>query len=409
MLDEGGMGAVFEAFDEKLSRSVAIKIIKAELLNDVSMRMRLEREAHMVARIRHPGVVSIYDFGELSDGSAFIVMEFLQGLDLADTLKSEGPGTPAQVATVLSQVGDALTAAHSQGMIHRDLKPANLFIIPSGNAFQVKVVDFGLAKSFGEQTSLTISGMLVGSPAYMSPEQIRQQPLDVRSDLFSLASLSYELLTGIMAFNAEHISDVLTKVLLEEPARISSRLMGAPPELDIAFFEAFQKVPEKRPETVAVWIEQVVTLLNKMTPTVPGWRLESILETSMGQRTARHYSMETKRRRQEIWRLLHSALQCDPARRKTLIEESCGEDRVVRRAVESVINASEDERSSVSAQLWKDLEEVFYAALECEPDQRTAYLDQACARNPVLRKKVEALLAADQEIKEEEFPGSDRR
>ncbi|MCI0601897.1 protein kinase [bacterium] len=376
MLDEGGMGAVFEAYDEKLSRSVAIKIIKGELLNDPSMRMRLEREAHMVARIRHPGVVSIYDFGELSDGSAFIVMEFLQGLDLADTLKYQGPGTPAQVAIVLSQVGDALTAAHSQGVIHRDLKPANLFIIPSGNTFQVKVVDFGLAKSPGEQTSVTVSGMLVGSPAYMSPEQIRQQPLDARSDLFSLASLSYELLTGIMAFNADHISDVLTKVLLEEPAPISSRLMEAPPELDTAFFEAFQKVPEKRPKTVAVWIEQVVTLLNQMTATVPGWRLESILETSMRQRTAgqtaRHY------------------------------------DQVVRRAVESVLNASEEERSSVSDQLWKDLEDLFYAALECEPNQRTAFLDHACASNPVLREKVEALLHADQEIKEEEFPVSNK-
>ena len=177
-LGEGGMGAVFKAEDEKLSRFVSIKIIKAELLDDPFMRMRISREARLIAQIQHPGVVSIYDFGEVPDGSAFIVMEFLQGLDLAEVLKRAGPGTPQEVATVLTQVGDALCTTHALGVIHRDLKPANLFVVPSSSGFQVKVLDFGLAKSIGEDVSLTVSGMLVGTPAYMSPEQIRGQALD---------------------------------------------------------------------------------------------------------------------------------------------------------------------------------------------------------------------------------------
>ena len=402
MLDEGGMGAVFEAYDEKLNRSVAIKIIRAELLNDPSMRMRLEREAHVVARIRHPGVVSIYDFGDLFDGSAFIVMELLQGLDLAETMKNQGPGTPAQVAALLKQVGEALTVAHSLGIIHRDLKPANLFILPAGKEFQVKVVDFGIAKSVGEQTSLTISGMLVGTPAYMSPEQIRHQPLDARSDLFSLAAVAYELLTGVTAFGSEHISDALTRVLLEEPSPISSKLPGASPDLDMLFSQALQKDVEKRPKNVAVWIEQLEPLLNKMVPAVRGWQIETLMELSR-QRTS---SREDKRsmRWQEIWTTLHSALQYEPESRNSFLLKSCAEDPIALRTVGSALNAPEGCGSGV--EFWKNMEEIFYAALDHDPDQRTEFLDKACAGNSILREKVEALLSADQEIKEEEFPSA---
>lgn len=280
MLGSGGMGSVFQAQDEKLNRSIAIKIIRAELLNDPSMRMRLEREAHMVARIQHIGVVSIHDFGELPDGSAFLVMELLEGSDVSRILKDQGPGTPLQVAEVLSQVGAALTAAHEEGVIHRDLKPANLFLIPAGVSFQVKVLDFGLAKPLGEQTGLTQSGMMIGTPGYMSPEQIREQTIGVRSDLFSLAAMAYELLTGIRPFEADTVFDILHKVLLEEPARISSFLKEAPPEVDRAFAEALHKDAGSRPQTVAIWVRQIVPLLQSMPSYFPGWVLEDTVAPS---------------------------------------------------------------------------------------------------------------------------------
>lgn len=350
MLGEGGMGAVYQAFDEALNRSVAVKIIKAELLNDPSMRIRLEREARTVARIQHPGVVSIYDFGEIPDGSAFLVMELLEGVDLAKILEHQGPGTPVQVASLLSQVGDALSAAHSHGVVHRDLKPANLFMIPSGSGFQVKVVDFGLAKSLGEESHLTATGMLLGSPAYMSPEQIRQQPLEARSDLFSLAALSYELLTGVVVFGAEHVSDVLTKVLLENPPPISSRLAGVPPELDLAFSAALEKAPEKRPISVSAWLEQIVPLLTRMPAGVPGWRPQDICEVKVVNQTD----------------------DTGPAKMYQPIE-----------------------RAKFTAEHWRLIETIFNSALELPADQRSAYLDEVCKENPALRQKIDELLTAD--------------
>jgi len=277
-LGEGGMGAVFKAEDEKLSRFVSIKIIKAELLDDPFMRMRISREARLIAQIQHPGVVSIYDFGEVPDGSAFIVMEFLQGLDLAEVLKRAGPGTPQEVATVLTQVGDALYTTHTLGVIHRDLKPANLFVVPSSSGFQVKVLDFGLAKSIGEDVSLTVSGMLVGTPAYMSPEQIRGQALNGQSDLYSLACVAYELLSGQRPFDAENIPDILTKVLLDCADPLSSKLPGAPAQLESIFFEALKKDPGERPKTLSLWIEQIVPILMKTPSSVSGWRLETLLK-----------------------------------------------------------------------------------------------------------------------------------
>lgn len=280
-LGDGGMGAVYKAYDETLNRDVAIKIVKAELLTDPSIRTRIEREANMIARIQHPGVVSIHDVGEVQDGSAFIVMEFLKGLDMAHILSREGPATPEQVARVLSQVGDALSMAHEQGVIHRDLKPANLFLTPGPDksGFQVKILDFGLAKPIGDETSLTVSGILVGTPGYMSPEQARQQPIDQRSDLFSLAAVTYELLTGTVAFGADSMSDIVAKVLLEDPPPLSSKLIGVSAPLESAILDAFDKRPENRPESVSAWVSKIVPLLVETRSSVTGWHLESLFET----------------------------------------------------------------------------------------------------------------------------------
>ena len=274
LLGEGGMGAVFEAHDEKLARDVAVKIIKSEHLKDTVMRIRLEREAHTVARIHHPNVVALHDSGELPDGSAFLVMELLLGHDLAYLVERDGPGTPQQVARVLSQVGSALCAAHALGVIHRDLKPGNLFLVPGTEGFQTKVVDFGLAKAIGDDTGATASGIVVGSPAYMSPEQVRDAPLDVRSDLFSLASVTFELLTGKRAFQAKSVSDILTRVLLEDPPPLSALLEGATRDIDDALGAALEKQTAKRPANIDEWIRRIVPILEAMPSSVAGWKTE---------------------------------------------------------------------------------------------------------------------------------------
>ncbi|MEO6326634.1 MAG: protein kinase [Thermoanaerobaculia bacterium] len=271
LLGEGGMGAVFKAEDEKLGRSVAAKIIRAEHLNDATVRARFEREARTVARIQHPGVVALYDSGELLDGSAFLVMELLQGRDLADVLEQHGPGNPVQVALVLGQVGDALEAAHAAGVVHRDLKPANIVLITSASGFQAKVVDFGLAKTTNENVKATKTGWVVGSPAYMSPEQVREEPLDGRSDLFSLASVTFELLTGESPFDAASIAEIFTKVLQKEPPPISSAVSGAPAEADRLFREAFEKKRDARPASIAAWSRRTARILASMPSARPGW------------------------------------------------------------------------------------------------------------------------------------------
>jgi ligand-binding sensor domain-containing protein/tRNA A-37 threonylcarbamoyl transferase component Bud32 len=277
-LGQGGTGIVFQAEDEKLHRRVAVKILRKEIPDDPSQQNRWEREARTIARLHHPGIVSLYDIGELEDGAAFLIMEFLQGVDMSRKLRVDGPGTPGQVSQLIEQVGDALKCAHESSVIHRDLKPANLFMTASaGNSFQMKVVDFGLAKSLNEeQRTLTMTGVLIGSPSYMSPEQIRGQKLDYRSDLFSFAAVIYELLTGEVAFSAQAVPDVLVRILVDAPQPISAFIKNVPSEIQRTFDWALEKDPEKRPGSVTEWAREIAPLLKTLDSSVSGWNLEHL-------------------------------------------------------------------------------------------------------------------------------------
>jgi len=279
LLGEGGMGCVFLAQDEKLKRPVSIKIIQSDRLNDPMTKIRLKREADVIARIQHPGVVSIYDFGVLLDGSCYILMEFLKGTDLAELLEDQGPGSPGQVAAVLAQVADALATTHAQGIVHRDLKPANLFVTPSSSGFQIKVLDFGLAKSVTEDVSLTMSGTVVGTPGYMSPEQIRGDLVDEQSDLFSLAAVAFELLTGQRAFEAESAPEVFARILTGDPPILSDLLPAAGADLDQMFYEALARDPEQRPRSVSQWAQKTADMLHKISSSNSGWNLDKIFKT----------------------------------------------------------------------------------------------------------------------------------
>lgn len=271
LLGEGGMGLVFEAKDLRLGRDVAIKLIKPELYGMTEIHARFAQEAKALAGIEHPGVTSIFDSGELEDGSAFMVMELLKGVDLGTLLARHGPGTPAQVARLLHQGAAGLAAVHRTGVVHRDLKPANIFLVPDGSTFQVKILDFGLAKPLAAENGVTQTGMVVGTPHYMSPEQVRGQTLDARSDVYAFAANGYEALTGRRLISPNAMADIFSLITRGEHAELRALLPGLPTKVDEAFAAALAVDPGYRPWDIEAWAAGFVAELETMKSQARGW------------------------------------------------------------------------------------------------------------------------------------------
>ncbi len=271
VIGEGGMATVFEAEDERLNRRVAIKVIRASRLDDVAFKLRLEQEAKMIARIDHPGVIKIYDTGEFEDGSTYLVMEFLDGRSLEDLAGRYGAGSPEQIETLLVQGSAALAAAHRLGLVHRDIKPGNIYLLNGPSGIEVKLLDFGLAKSLLASDGLTQAGMVVGTPAYMSPEQMRGVETDARSDIFSFAVVVYEALTAQRLVRSKGLADIFQEVIGTEPPRPSSVIPGIPVEVDEAFERALARDPDERPSAVDVWVQSFVAHMKDVPKVVRGW------------------------------------------------------------------------------------------------------------------------------------------
>ncbi|MEO6325582.1 MAG: two-component regulator propeller domain-containing protein, partial [Thermoanaerobaculia bacterium] len=275
VLGQGGMGMVLAAHDEKLGRDVAIKLIRPDHFGNVEMRHRFEREARTLAHIQHPGVIALYDSGELEDGTAFIVTEKLSGCDLSLLLETFGPGRPSQVAALLEQGAAALRAAHLAGVVHRDIKPGNIFLVDVDtlNGFRIKILDFGLAKSMTLEQGLTQSGMVVGTPCYMSPEQVQGAEVDSRADVYSFAAVCYEALTGRRAVPGDDMGRVLINALSTKPLPVSSRLRGTPIEVDQAFESALAKDAARRLKDIELWATSFADVLRRMPEDVKvsGW------------------------------------------------------------------------------------------------------------------------------------------
>src|ERR1044071_6805020 len=248
----GGMGDVWRARDKRIGRDVAVKVLpEAYAPGDERVR-RFEQEARAAGALNHPGLVTIFDVGTI-DGSPYIVMELLEGETLRDAI-GDVKTSPLALRKTIDygiQIASALAVAHEKGIIHRDLKPENIFITSES---RVKILDFGLAKLAPEAHDdrdktgkhLTSTGMVVGTPGYMSPEQVRAKPLDHRTDIFSLGAVLYEMLSGQRAFDRESAVETMTAVLNDEPAPLTTLMPNVPLALAAIVQHCMEKNPRER-------------------------------------------------------------------------------------------------------------------------------------------------------------------
>ncbi len=249
----GGMGSVYKASQSAMNRMVAIKILHPKLAGRRDLTSRFRREARAMSQLTHPNTTKVFMYGELpEDGSLYIVMEYLEGRNLNQTVRKGGPIPVERAIPLLVAVCGALDEAHHMGIVHRDLKPENIFLCRVGNIPDYpKVLDFGLAKVTERQMRpgsivLTQEGMVFGTPEFMSPEQAQGKTLDPRSDIYSLAVILYEVLTGKLPFNAKTPMEFIQKHVLEIPISINERVEGM--TFPVGLWEVLQKALAKRPD-----------------------------------------------------------------------------------------------------------------------------------------------------------------
>lgn len=241
----GGFGSVYRGRDPFIKRSVAIKTCQGD---DDEIRKRFFREAEYAGNLHHPNITTIYDFGVTDEGIPYIVQEFLTGEDLDKKIKRQELIPIVEKIRILRDVAEGLGYAHTAGIIHRDIKPANIRILDDGT---VKIMDFGIAKSMVSESTLTQTGITLGTASYLAPEQIRGEPVDQRTDIFSLGVLAYEFFTYQRPFTGEHISTVLYKILHENPIPPAEAAPGLPPSLALLILSTLEKDRERRPASCA--------------------------------------------------------------------------------------------------------------------------------------------------------------
>jgi serine/threonine-protein kinase len=262
-IGSGGMGSVYKAAQPAMNRMVAVKILHKKLVNRKDLMSRFRREARAMSHLTHPNTVKVLLYGELEDGSLYIVMEYLEGRNLNQVVRKEGPMVVDRAIPILIQVCGALQEAHLQGIVHRDLKPENIFLSTNGGLKDFpKVLDFGLAKVTERELRpgsimLTQEGMVFGTPEFMSPEQAQGKVLDARSDIYSLAVILYEMLTGKLPFDAKSPMEYIQLHVTKPPMPLDERVPGRsfPPGLGAAIGKALEKKAEDRYASAAEFAE----------------------------------------------------------------------------------------------------------------------------------------------------------
>jgi serine/threonine-protein kinase len=253
-IGSGGMGAVYKALQPEMNRMVGVKILHPKLANRKDLVSRFRREARAMSQLTHPNTAKVFLYGELEEGSLYIIMEFLEGKNLNQTVRTEGPFPVERALPILIQACGALDEAHKAGIIHRDLKPENIFLVQSGGLKDFpKLLDFGLAKVSERQMRpgsviLTQEGMVFGTPEFMSPEQAQGRALTPASDVYSLAVILYEVLTGKLPFDAKNAMDYIQLHVTGKPVPLNQRVPGKtfPPLLEQVIHRALAKRPEDR-------------------------------------------------------------------------------------------------------------------------------------------------------------------
>jgi urea transport system substrate-binding protein len=304
VLGEGGMGFVFDAFDTQLHRRVALKVLKPELAANLSFRERFLQEARAAAALPDEHIITIYQVG-LEHDVPFLAMKYLHGESLEQRLQREGRLSPREVMRIGREIALGLSAAHDRGLIHRDIKPANLWLEtppeqePSSGprlsceyVYRVKILDFGLARPINDARRLTAAGLIVGTPAYLAPEQARGLPLDHRCDLFSLGIVLYRLTTGILPFDGPDTLAQLTALAVAEPRPIEELAPDAPPGLRQVIQQLLARDPKDRPATARALAEALRALEKGETPTADFASFEAVSAT----KTARLPRSSSRRR-----------------------------------------------------------------------------------------------------------------
>ncbi|UCC71460.1 MAG: serine/threonine protein kinase [Gemmatimonadota bacterium] len=245
-LGKGGMGIVYRARDPELHRSVAIKVVLAWAQYDPEAMKRFNREARVVAQLQHPHIVTVFDAGRTEEGLPYFVMELLEGTDLSDVLGASGSLAPSRAVRYVLQVCEGLVYAHARDIVHRDIKPANLLITPEDT---IKIVDFGIAKLVGSQ--ITGTGVSLGTPLYMAPEQVAGKTVDHRADIFAVGGVLYTLISGHPPFEAPTLGGICHKIESEAPQPFARLGIDVHPRLEAIILEALEKDPEERYQSAA--------------------------------------------------------------------------------------------------------------------------------------------------------------
>ncbi len=281
LLGQGGMGSVYRATHLELDRTIALKIVLPDFVANTETLERFRQEARASARLNHPNVISVYDFGILPTGQAYLAMELLGGISLREEIEKKLTLSPQRIIEVLGPVCHAVHAAHVAGVIHRDLKPDNIIIeITDRGDELIKVVDFGIAKlkerSGMAQTNLTEPGLVMGTPHYMSPEQCRGEELDACSDVYSLGITMYEMLVGHVPFDAPTPSAVIIQHAIDPPPPLRRLRPEIPEEIERVVLRALAKGREYRQQTTLQLLEEFITAVREARETVDSLKLEKI-------------------------------------------------------------------------------------------------------------------------------------
>jgi serine/threonine protein kinase len=340
-LGRGGMGAVYEGHDPALDRRVAIKTLTSDAIADAETRGRFEREARAAAKLAHPNIVTVYELGNFGGKEKpYIVMEYLEGTDVAALVGGSRSVPLAEALDIVAQLCRALDFAHQKGVVHRDVKPANLRYLDDG---QIKIMDFGIARVEGSH-QITKSGVMIGTLHYMSPEQIRGEKLDGRTDIFSAGCILYELLAGVRPFSGESATSILYNIVHETPKPVVEKNSDLPQEVQRVIDRALSKKPEDRFATAGEMAKELGKILSVYRKTLP--RTTSAHEKSVQELQSlakeRNWGEVSKKAK----KLLEEHPQLDEAR------------RLLRRALRE-IHQEESENQRSAAEKTKHFDEIY--------------------------------------------------